>query len=115
MNLVKRFFSLFAPEPILAKPTHIKKSGRQAQSLTHLVACGSITLADVGGNHPVKVVARLRQQGYIHRLGVPGGERWETNPRTGCDYKVYIWTGKVPEMWIESGLGRRAKARGGCA
>lgn len=118
MNILRTLLSWISQEPATPNCRSIKKTGRHERGLRHLIAHGEITLADIGGNNPGKIAHRYRVQGYLIPHGAPNAERWATNERTGCDYKVYKWTGKLPASWVKTegytGKDRRSKVRGGC-
>lgn len=118
MKIVRTLMSWLHSEPHHSRDKRKNRhNGREAKSLHTIIALGQITLAQIGGNSPAKVAKRLREQGYLRPFNSAGGERWETNPKTGCDYKVYLWTGKLPAEWVKTpaytGRERRKKARGG--
>jgi len=79
---------------------------------------GEITQAEIGGNCPSKDITRMRRDGFLYPLGHPKGERWEVNGLTGCRFKIYSWTGKIPANWVKTGSytgrERRKVKRGGC-
>lgn len=117
MNLLKSLLSLFSVDCHRPEyPLKSKHTGRLERSRMIAVRDGQITLAQIGGNSPAKVAQRLREQGYLKAHGASGAERWETNQKTGSDYKVYIATGKIPPNWIKSdayiGRDRRKTPRG---
>lgn len=116
MNILQSILGWLSTPPKHATGLTTKHIGHQERALLHLVAHGEITLADIRGNHRTKTVQRLREQGYIKPYRSAGGERYETNAKTGNPYKVYIWTGKIPASWVKSpsytGKDRRKMARG---
>jgi hypothetical protein len=114
MHLLKSLRAYFRPEP--PKAHIVKKNSYHERAIYLLVRDGSVTLAQLGGNHPSKVLKRLRDASFVKPLGSPDGERWEVNKKTGCKYKVYNWTGKLPANWVKSdaytGRERRSRKRG---
>jgi hypothetical protein len=94
----------------------VRRNSRREREIYKLVRTGEITLAQIEGNHKAKELHRLRQLGYVKPLGDPDCERWEVSATTGCRYKVYKWTGKLPPNWVSSdsftGVDRRSKPRG---
>lgn len=118
MNLLRSLLNWFSTPPRhVSSGRKTKHLGHKKSALFHLVANGEITLADIRGNHPTKVVQRLRADGFLKPNGVADGERWQHNAKTKTDYKVYIWTGKLPDSWVKTegytGIERRTKPRGG--
>lgn len=113
MNLLQSLFGWLtpAPRPITSRKT--SRPGHEYRALVHLVAHGKITLADIRGNHPAKVVLRMRKSGYVK---TSCHDEWKENPKTGRPYKVYVWTGKLPVSWITgphyTGMERRTKTCG---
>lgn len=115
MKFLRSLKSLFGCLPE-SKPHTTKQNSYHERALRILVAKGEITLVQIGGNHRSKVLMRLRRAGFVMPLNSPDGERWETNSATGCKFKVYKWTGKIPTNWIKSdtytGRERRQSPRG---
>lgn len=67
-------------------------------------------------SHEPQVVPTGRQTKHTGREErATNGESWRTNPTSGCDYKVYKWTGNLPEHWVKAphyvGKDRRKKPR----
>ena len=112
MKLLSLLSRLFTRDRAWKAP-HVKQASRRERELRLLVSTGRITLNDIEGNHPAKELFRLRELGFVYPKGEQ--ESWEKNPRTGCQYKVYKWTGKVPANWISApnyvGAERRSKRR----
>lgn len=112
LRSLKSFFGML-PE---CKSHTTKQDSYQEQALRILVAKGEITLAEIRGNHPAKLLQEMRKAGYVMGLKAPGGERWAVNPKTKGRYKVYRWSGKVPANWVTgeiyTGRERCAKIRG---
>ncbi len=114
LNSIYSWLHLGSQEQALSQNDRLKT--RREREIYKLITRGRITLAEIEGNCPSKEIVRLRRTGYVHPLGHPS-ERWEVNPRTGCKFKVYKWTGKVPPNWVACsayvGVERRKKQRGG--
>ena len=107
------FFDWFSkPE---APAQIVRRNSRREQEIYKLVMNGRITLDEIKGNCPSKEIWRLRKAGFVYP-DKHHSERWEVNPKTGCLFKVYSWTGKLPANWVNSwgytGLERRKKPRG---
>ncbi|WP_322884150.1 hypothetical protein U8C35_06365 [Sinorhizobium medicae] len=118
MKLLSRFLSMFGTQPAESKTACVHKKSRLDRAMVRLVANGEITQVEIGGNCPSKDIQRLRKAGFLMALGATDAERWETNAKTGCKYKVYQWSGKVPANWVKSDAytGReRRKTKRGCA
>ncbi len=115
MSLLQSLKSIFGLLPECKAHT-TKQDSYQERALRILVAKGEITLAEIRGNHPAKLLQEMRQAGYVMALKAPDGERWEVNPKTKGRYKVYKWSGKVPANWVKSdsytGRERRTRQRG---
>jgi hypothetical protein len=102
MSILRSLKSIFGLLPE-CKAQITRQDSYHERALRILVAKGEITLLQIGGNHRSKVLLRLRRSGYVMPLGDPQGERWEVNPATGRQFKVYKWSGRVPSNWVKSG------------
>jgi hypothetical protein len=106
------------PEPDIWKKPHVRQSQRFNKRIHIGVRTGRITTGQCDGKYPSKDLSRDIRDGYFTtKCPETGQEVWETNPATGCKYKVYFWTGKLPPHWVNTpsykGAERRKVVRGG--